>query len=206
VSVLQIASAAPPFDRPAIGMRGARLLGLAEAMGLLQTEHPIAHLDWEALITPVHQLVERGIGRDIAIELEATGDQEQLARLLDRLYEKLLESPSPETEARKLTDLLGTDSLADLVGVSVSSIRRYATGERSVPDAIAARLHHLAVITSYLSGGYNEFGIRRWFGRGRAQLQGRTPADLLRGDWDSESPDALSVLHLAEALNSSPGT
>jgi hypothetical protein len=206
VTVLQIASSAPPFDRPAVGMRGARLLGLAEAMGLLATEHPIAHLDWEALIGPVRQLVERGIGRNIALELETTEDPERLAQLLDGLFDELLESPSPQPEARQLSSLLGAETVADLVGVSLSSLRRYGAGERTVPDAIAARLHHVAVITSYLAGGYNDFGIRRWFGRPRAQLHGKAPADLLSGEWDSDSPAAQSVLRLAEALNSSPAT
>jgi hypothetical protein len=206
VTILQIASAEAPYNRPALGVRAARLLGLAEAMGLLPTSRPIARLDHEAIAGPVRHLVRQGIGRNAGMELEQTEEPERLAELLDRLYAELLASPSPRTEVPELSALLGLDLLAELSGASPSSLRRYAAGERSVPDDVAARLHHLAVIVSHLAGGYNEFGIRRWFLRARPQLQGHSPAQVLRRNWDPEAADPQRVLRLAEALNSSPAT
>lgn len=203
--MLQIASAAPPFDRPALGMRAARVLGLAEAMGLLPDSTPIARLDRETILGPVRHLQRKGIGRNAALELDATEDPERLAVLLDRLYDELLASPSPLTEAVALSDVLGAE-LLPLAAVSPSSLRRYLTGERAWPDGVAARLHHLAVIVSHLAAGYNDFGIRRWFGRPRAQLDGTAPAHLLSGDWDPDAEGPQRVLRLAEALNSSPAT
>jgi hypothetical protein len=206
MSVLQIVSATPPFDRPALGVRAARLLGLAEAMGLLPNAEPIARLDRDAIVRPVRHLLTEGIGRNAAMELDATQDPERLATLLDRIYAELLASPTPHTEAEALGDMLGFDLVAQLASVSSSSLRRYVTGERVTPDHVAARLHHLAVIVSHLAGGYNEFGIRRWFARSRPQLQGRSPAQILRGEWNPEAAGPQQVLHLAEALNSSPAT
>jgi hypothetical protein len=187
-------------------VRAARLLGLAEAMGMLEPGQPIARLDRASIEAPVRRLIGQGIGRNAGMELAGTDDPERLAALLDRLYEELLASPSPQTEARSLGDLLGLELLGQLVGASLSSLRRYAAGERGVPDSVAARLHHLAVVVSHLAGGYNDFGIRRWFVRPRAQLAGQSPAEVLHGDWDAEDAQPQAVLHLAEALNSSPAT
>lgn len=206
MTVLQIASAEAPYNRPALGVRAARLLGLAEAMGLLPTAAPIARLDRRAILGPVRHLLRQGIGRNAALEFETADDPERLAELLDRLHAELLASPSPQTEAHQLGYLLGLDLLARLTCASPTSLRRYATAERTAPDDVAARLHHLAVIASHLAGGYNEFGIRRWFLRPRPQLKGRTPADALGSDWDPDGRAAQQVLGLAEALNSSPAT
>jgi hypothetical protein len=206
MTVVQIASAEAPYNRPALGVRAARLLGLAEAMGLLPTAAPIARLDRAAIRGPVRHLLQQGIGRNAALEFATTDDPERLADLLDRLYDELLGSPAPQTETRQLSDLLGFDLLAQVSTASASSLRRYAAGERTTPDDVAARVHHLAVIVSHLAGGYNEFGIRRWFVRARAQLDGRSPADMLHGAWDPDVAEPQQVLRLAEALNSSPAT
>ncbi|HXA28337.1 MAG TPA: hypothetical protein VN193_06275 [Candidatus Angelobacter sp.] len=189
-----------------MGMRAARLLGLAEAMGLLPSTEPIARLDSETILAPVRHLQRHGIGRNAALELGSTSDPERLAALLDRLYAELLASPTPETEAGTLGEALGLDLAAQLAGISSISLRRYIAGERATPDAVAARLHHLAVIVSHLSAGYNDFGIRRWFARPRPQLSGKAPAELLHGDWNPDAGGPQQVLHLAEALNSSPAT
>ncbi len=206
MTLLQIMSAAPPYDRPALGMRAARLLGLAEAMGLLPEGVPIARLDREAILGPVRILQRKGIGRTAALELDSTEDPERLAVLLDRLYEELLASPAPDTEADALVEVLGSELAAQLAGISPSSLRRYVTGERPTPDAVAARVHHVAVIVSHLAAGYNDFGIRRWFARPRAQLDGKPPADLLHAGWDPDEEGPQRVLRLAEALNSSHAT
>ncbi|HEV7678429.1 MAG TPA: hypothetical protein VGQ42_07660 [Candidatus Dormibacteraeota bacterium] len=206
MTVLQIASAEAPYNRPALGVRAARLLGLAEAMGLLPTAAPIARLDRRAILGPVRHLLRQGIGRNAALEFETAADPERLAELLDRLHAELLASPTPHTEAHQLGDLLGLDLLARLTSASPTSLRRYAAGERTAPDDVAARLHHLAVIVSHLAGGYNDFGIRRWFLRPRPQLKGRSPATALGSDWDPDGGAAQQVLRLAEALNSSPAT
>jgi hypothetical protein len=206
MTVLQIVAASPPYDEPSLGVRAARLLGLAEAMGLLPNDRPIARLDREAILGPVRHLQRRGIGRNAALELDQASTGDRLAALLDRLYDELLGSPSPHTEADALSAVLGPDLTAELSGISPSSLRRYAAGERATPDHVAARLHHLAVIVSHLASGYNDFGIRRWFVRPRAQLNGRAPAHHLRGDWDPDAAGPQRVLALAEALNSSPAT
>lgn len=98
-----------------------------------------------------------------------------------------------------LVDLLG-DRLADLVGVSVSSMARYRTGQRGTPDDVALRLHVLAQIVSDLSGSYNAYGIRRWFDRPRSALNGRAPGEVLHGAWDPEDEQVVAVRELAAAL------
>ncbi len=55
---------------------------------------------------------------------------------------------------------------------------------------------------SGLAGAYNGFGIRRWFERPRAQLDGRSPREVLDIDWDPVDPDAARVRVLAAVLAS----
>ena len=117
-----------------------------------------------------------------------------------------LESPAPATEWQAMNDVLGADLLADLVGISASSARRYQSGARHTPDAIAVRLHFLALVVADLAGAYNDIGIRRWFERSRQRLGGSTPAQLLAGDWWPDDGGPSRVRELAASLASSPAT
>jgi hypothetical protein len=203
---VQINAAAPPFDRPALGVRAARLLSLAEAMGLLPAGDPIYRLDLGAIRRPLEELVRRGIGRNVSLQLPGSDEPQRLAELLDELYSELEASPVPATECAQLSVVLGLELLSQLSGASTSSIRRYAAEERTAPDDVAARIHHLARINAHLAGGYNDFGIRRWYTRRRVQLDGMAPAEILSGAWDPEADGPQRALRLAEALNSSPAT
>ena len=86
--------------------------------------------------------------------------------------------------------------MAQVMGISVSSARRYIAGTRMTPDAVAARLHFLAFVVADLAGAYNDVGIQRWFHRPRKPLDGHTPAQLLAGDWgpDDEGPRRVRKL------------
>ena len=81
----------------------------------------------------------------------------------------------PEFEWNRLTDVLGLPLLSRLLGISAISIRRYKAAARTPPDEVAHKLHFLSLVVGDLSGAYNEIGIRQWFERKRAQLDGRTP-------------------------------
>ena len=89
-------------------------------------------------------------------------------------------------------------------------MRRYTSSSpailRETPDPVAARVHLLTLVVDALAGGYNAFGIRRWFERVRAQLGGRTPRELLRGDWRPEDDGPQRVLQLAEELAAAGAT
>ena len=85
-------------------------------------------------------------------------------------------------------------------------IRRYARAIRNTPDEVAARLHWLALVVGDLAGGYNEIGIRQWFTRKRTQLDGRTPEQLLTGQWKPDDPGPRRVRSLAHSLTGSPVT
>ena len=96
--------------------------------------------------------------------------------------------------------MLDVEQLADLLGVSPVTVRRYAAGSRAVPDDVAARIHWLALLTADLAGAYNGIGIRRWFERPRSQLGGRSPRQLLRRGWNPEQAQVERVRQLATAL------
>ncbi|MGQ0669492.1 MAG: hypothetical protein ACT4PO_07455 [Actinomycetota bacterium] len=71
---------------------------------------------------------------------------------------------------------------------------------------MAARLHFLAKVVADLLGAYNEFGVLRWFDRPRAALGGRSPAEVLAGDWDPDAEGPLGVRSLARSLAGASAT
>lgn len=103
-------------------------------------------------------------------------------------------------------DVLGLELLSRLLGISGSSIRRYKAAARSTPDDVAEKLHFLSLIVGDLAGAYNEIGIRQWFERKRAQLDGRTPLEWLKARWKPTQPGPRRVQDLARALVASPAT
>ena len=109
-------------------------------------------------------------------------------------------SPYPDGEWEPARRILGDALLVGLLGVSAASVRRYASRERTTPDDVAERLHELGRITAALLGSYNDYGVRRWFGRARSQLDGQTPQDVLNGQWAPDDPAVIRVVALAEAL------
>jgi len=120
--------------------------------------------------------------------------------LLAQVYERLEESPSPATEWQAVRDVLDDDALlAGLLGIGIASVRRYAKGERHCPDPVAARLHWLALLIDQLEGTYNAYGIRRWFQRPRAALEGQAPQDRLKGDWDPDDDAIQPLVALAQS-------
>jgi hypothetical protein len=129
-----------------------------------------------------------------------------MGRLLDRLSTVVEESPSPEHEWPALEEIFGADRLASLLSVSSPSVRRYRSGARTTPDHLAGRLHFLATLVGDLAGAYNEIGIRRWFDRPRALLDGKAPVDFLAGEWDPEAAGPQRLRTLAKSLAASPAT
>lgn len=181
----------------------------AEAMGLLEpqpTHGPAGNLD--AIRHIAKQVGRAGIATATAAALnnvEAPSPNE-LAALLATMIAALEASPAPKFEWIGVARVLDAEGLASLLNVSLSSLKRYQSGERATPDRVAARLHYLALVVGDLAGSYNEIGIRRWFHRKRTLLDGRSPADLLRGRWDPEDAGPLRVRALARELVSLSAT
>lgn len=101
-------------------------------------------------------------------------------QLLAAVYGHLQHGPSPSTEWQAVrTVLIDDELLATLLGIKAISVRRYAKGERTCPDEVAARLHWLALLIQQLEGTYNAFGIRRWFHSPAGRLGSRRCPDSL---------------------------
>jgi hypothetical protein len=150
-----------------------------------------------------------GIGRARVAILqygELSADDEETLAAIEGLNADLEASPNPGSEWPTLHSLLGTDLLSSLVGISEASMRRYQRVERATPDDVADRLHSLALVVADLAGGYNEFGIRRWFQRKRAALGDRSPQELLGGDWNPDDKGPEQVRLLAAQLVSAGAT
>jgi hypothetical protein len=190
-------------DVPRLALEASRR---AEAMGLL--EHRAARADVRAIRQLANRVRRAGIGASAADLLDnvETPSAGELAELLTTMIAALEASPVPVFEWHGVARVLGGEELAPLLNVSVSSLKRYQSGERDTPDAIAARLHWLALTVGDLAGSYNDIGIRRWFHRKRERLNGRAPAALLRGDWDPDDDGPAQVRQLARELVSLSAT
>ena len=178
----------------------------AEAMGLI--EEGTVRPDVRGIRQLAGRVRRAGIAASTADVLNNVDvpSASEIARLLKTIVAALEASPVPRFEWNGVARVFGADELAPLVNVSVSSLKRYQSGQRDTPDSIAARLHCVALIVGDLAGSYNDIGIRRWFHRKRERLGGRTPGMLLRGDWDPDDDGPAQVRQLARELVSLSAT
>jgi hypothetical protein len=203
---LQIRSIEPPLDDPEATDAAVDVLKAMHAMGLLPED--VEELSLDLVRSVVAWAAEAGIGESAAASLRSRTrlTSSYVATVLRELEVALEGSPAPAFEWPAMVELFGADRLAELVGVSVASLRRYAADQRPTPDVVAARLHLLARVVAELRGAYSEVGVRRWFERTRSALGGRSPDAILSGDWDPDGSDAERVLSLAHSLSASPAT
>jgi len=144
-------------------------------------------------------LQRHGIARAVPVG-DAGASASKLRRALRSVRGNVDASPLPNLEWPIVGQVLGESLLTELLDVSSSSLRRYTAGERATPQDVATRLHVLALILTDLVGSYNEFGIRRWFGRPRAQLRDRSPQEVLGPGFDPDGAAAVEVRMLSAAL------
>src|SRR5262245_610673 len=178
----------------------------AEAMGILD-EAPL-RADAGAIRQLANRVRRAGVATSAADILNnvETPSASELAEVLEMMITALEASPLPKYEWGGLGRVFGPDDLAPLLNVSVSSLKRYQAGERTTPDDVAARLHFLALVVGDLAGSYNDIGIRRWFQRKRTLLDGRTPASILKNEWDPDDEGPARIRKLARELISLTAT
>lgn len=198
---IRLESASAPFVEPGLAAKAARVVAYAGTTGLLQGME-VKVLDaptWGRVVRRFHHL---GVGKFRAFQAirgrQAPG--EDISKAIDVLYDAIEASPMPASEWSSMRGLLNDDLLERLLGVSRQSIQRYASSDRSTPQDVAERLHVIALIVSDLAGSYNEFGIRRWFDRPRAQLGEKSPSAVLHGAWKPDAPLPRKVRELAAFL------
>ncbi len=193
------------LDPPEIGLsrRTSETARRAEAMGLIEPQTDPASI--RQLTAAIRRAGIATSAADVLANVERPSAAE-LADLLQTVIAALEASPAPEYEWKGLARVFPPEDLAELLNVSVSSLKRYQSGERATPDAVAARLHHVALIVGDLAGSYNDIGIRRWFRRKRTQLEGLPPAALLKDDWDPDEEGPRRVRDLARSLVELSGT
>lgn len=170
------------------------------AMGLVEPE--ARSLDGDDVMRLVERVREAGLARDPALHFDNTdvpsvAEAEAMLRVVVAALEA---SPVAASEWPVVSRVLEAEQLASLLNISVTSLRRYLSGERDTPDDVAARLHHVALIVGDVAGAYNDVGVRRWFTRPRSALGARPPAALLTGDWAPEDPEPQQVRDLARSL------
>ncbi len=207
--MIRIRSVAEPFELadPEAAREAVQAIVLAEAMGLLKEDEAVEHLDLATVRRVARAANEAGIGTVPTAALAARRlGPGQLRSALQGLREALEDSPAPAQEWVALVRLFGVEDLARLVCVSPASLRRYVSRSRPTPDAVAARVHFLARVVAELKGAYSDIGVRQWFDRKRTLLRGKSPAQVLKGEWNPENPNPRKILELARSLASSPAT
>lgn len=202
MTALHIESVAEPFrsDRVLADL-ALRLLSRAEYVGCLPAGGTHLVLDAEAI---------RAVGKCLAQAQMPTsrwtfldGPEVSVAQwreAVTAMSEQIEMSPQPAGEWEPVIDTLGEEMVAEMLGVSVSSVRRYGAGNRVTPQDVAERLHFVAMLLADLAGSYNGYGVRRWFTRPRAVLQGRRPIDALGAGFDPDGERAGQVQELAASL------
>jgi hypothetical protein len=201
MAATRIASVAAPQDDPAIVRRAVFATNWMAGMSLEMPSE--VRLDDAFFMSVLLRLNEADIATDLTgvfVGVPRFKTPDEASDAWERVVDAIAASPHPAGEWAPARDTLGDESLAHLVYVSPSSLRRYATGERPTPDAVAVRLHEIARIIAALSGSYNAYGIRRWFSRQRRQLDERRPEEILAGEWSPDDADVRRVVDLAEAL------
>lgn len=202
----QILSVDDPIDHPTVLRALMPVVNRLAAMGLpMPGKAAPLVLSVRTMQRILETAARAGIGRDIATQSAAVttaleAEPEAAARYFVTLAQVIEESPAPAIEWASMRAVFGDEMLESLLGVSRQSVIRYSKSERATPDDIADRLHWLAMVVADLAGGYNEFGIRRWFQRPRSALGERTPRQVLGTRWTSDSPGAKQVRALAAAL------
>lgn len=202
MATTQIQSVAGPFaSRGEAATLAARLLAMADLLDLLPEDRgDIDRLDADLMRSVLGSLARAGVATQARLRLGPDADGAAWERVLGAVREQVELSPMPQREWAPLLRVLGEQRLADLLGLSASSVRRYATEARRTPASVAAGLHWLALVVAALGGGYNDYGIQRWFDRSRSALAGRCPAEVLAGGFDVDGEEAAAVRDLAEAL------
>ena len=203
MSTLRITSIEEPFrsDR-SLAAEAMRLLSRAEFVGCLPAK-PIDSLSVDAIraVSECMKLVDLPAGLLAIVDVSAAAlDTKQWRLALETMNDQLEMSPLPRGEWRPALESLGEELLAELLGVSVSSVHRYSAGDRATPQTVAERLHFVAFLLADLAGSYNGYGIRRWFTRPRSSLGGRRPSEMLGSDFDPDGSDARELQALAARL------
>jgi hypothetical protein len=204
---VRITSVEPAFESAQLLAGLTELMSRVVAMGLLQGK-PIERLDIDAIKRVLDALQAGGLlgtqrARFVAMlrpNVRKLGSFDEASKAVRQLIAVLEESPVPRTEWPAMRRIFGDEALADLLDISLSSLKRYAGEERATPQVIAERLHWVAMVVADLAGSYNEFGIRRWFERQRRQLDGRSPRKTLGPQWNPGGPAAQRVRSLAASL------
>lgn len=209
---IQIHSVSARYEDAKLLIPLLELYTKADAMGLLPAK-PIVELSPTTLRVVLKAFQSRGLLGTLQSRLEtllkdppSERSTTDAAFALEAVLTAIDESPAPEKEWTAMRKVFGDDDLAKILNVSASSLKRYAGGDRPTPDDIAERVHWLAMVVAALSGSYNAIGIRRWFDRPRAQLDGRNPRTSLGSHWSPSSSSARKVRDLAESLISSGAT
>jgi hypothetical protein len=181
-------------------------------MGLLPSK-PIVELSPTTLRAVLKAYQSKGLLATLPTRLEALlkdprsgSSTNEAVSALSEVLKAIDESPVPDKEWPAMRKVFEDDDLARLLGVSSSSLKRYASGGRPTPDAIADRVHWLVMVVAALSGSYNDIGVRRWFERPRAQLDQQSPRQVLGKNWNPGAPNVRRVRELAESLISSDAT
>jgi uncharacterized protein (DUF2384 family) len=199
----------PPANLPLLQGLMA-LVARTAAMGFMSSER-ITSLDAKTIARVVSALQEQKLASRTPLDMAPLMNSDaadldpatakRMEAAVGQLVDVLGQSPAPSSEWATMREVLGDESLCRLVGVSDTSLRRYASNGRSTPQAVAERLHWLAMVVADLSGAYNNFGIRRWFERPRPQLDGLNPRETLGENWGVDDAAAERVRALAAVLS-----
>jgi len=186
----------------------------------------VPHLQVPAIAEDAARLVTQGYQSATVSRVGPVGDEQDYETFIAKLREN---APSPPvvplptpltpsdmerawqtmTEAQQvafwrddvaaLSRSLGAARLYLLSGASERDLAQFASRGFGLPPPAVYRLHYLTLIVATLKATYNEMAVTRWFEKPRQRFGGKSPDQVLIGDWASDGEVAEAVLRLARS-------
>ncbi len=193
MSMVRLSSTTAPFDTPSVRSAAARLVLIADGLGLLPEDRPIERIDDELIREIARSSLSEGVaprrspghpGRHGGVHLGGSLGCPHRAtpgRASPR-------SPMPRRELTGLLRTYGHESLGRLLGeLACQPASLCDRHPRRARHGRGDRIHFVSLLTTDLAGSYNAFGMRRWWERPRAALEGRSPREALGDDVGSRT-------------------
>ena len=148
VEAIRITSVSVPFGTQPLMAAAIALVRRAAGAGLLTLAAPVETIDLGLIRSVAREASRAGIGMDAAVALlgdRVDDDPARLATLVARLEAAIAASPLPGPELGVLRGVYPDPLLADLLGISEVSLRRYAAGDIIFHEGQRARDAYLIV-------------------------------------------------------------
>jgi hypothetical protein len=172
----------------------------ARTLGLIPPDIDTLNMDVAAVTVVLSKLESIGLKTGYRLDELFEHRPDRIAEALEQLSDTLERTPLPGWDLPALFQIFDLSQLGVLLRIPQPDLKSALEQRVEVSAEVARRAHFLLMIVSDLSGSYTTSGIRKWLVRRRTKLDGRTPLDVLSGDWSPDESMPQRVRSLAASL------